>query len=281
MNNLKYITFDELMASVESDMANYAKNNMINRGNYIKVVRKVNHDLGLKIFGNKEKVLTITDHKADLPEDFMYLQMALGLGEVYLYTGPSIFGTHTVERETPVIPVCEDKVTLESSECGTTYWVTQMFKDKVVKHNHIFPLAISNKSIKLCSENCLNLEWSKFAGHQIHVENGQVVTSFREGKVYINYLSDLVDEDNNVLLLDHPKVIPYYEYAVKKSILENILIDGSDDVERRWGLIKNELREARIEALNFVNTTEYKQIQDIFKINRNRFINRYQTMFYA
>lgn len=277
--NIPYITFDELMASVESDFAVYSRNALINRGNYIKVVRKVNHDLGLKIFKEKEAVLNIENYKADLPVDFLYLQMALGCGEIKMFGTPSIYGTHTQEREVPATCTTPDKACLNSNCDGSAYWVTQTYKDKVITQHHLFPIRITPKSSKFCSEDCVNNRWT--AGNEIHIENSEVTASFREGQIYISYLADMSDEDGNLLVLDHPKVTPYYEYAVKKSIIENLLMDGTDDVERKWSLMKNELKEARIEALNFTNTVEYSEIQQFYKANRKRFLNRYTSMFYV
>lgn len=279
MGNINYITYDELMASIESDFATYSANGLINRGNYIKVVRRVNHDIGLKIFREKETIIHVVNYKADIPEDFLYLQMALGCGELKYYGTGSIFGTHTEEKELPATCLSPDKVCVSTNGCGK-YWVAQQFKEKVITENRLVPIRLSAKSLKFCGENCVNTKWNK-SEYEIDIANGELTASFREGDIYFNYLADMVDEEGNVIVLDHPMVTPYYEYAVKKSILENIMIDQNDDVERKWGMIKNELREARIAALNFTNTIEYTEIQDFYKANRQRFYNKYVTMFYG
>ena len=59
LDHIKYITFSQLMSSVESDMDSFADSGMIDRSKYIKIVRKVNSDLGIRINKEKEKVLTI------------------------------------------------------------------------------------------------------------------------------------------------------------------------------------------------------------------------------
>src|SRR6478609_3486639 len=264
MSNINYITFDELMASVESDFATFTANGLINRGNYIKVVRKVNHDIGLKIFQQKEVMLKFENYRADLPDDFLYLQMALGCSEKSYYTGPAIHGTHTEEHNEPVVCTSDMKPCLMSSPCGTTYWVTQKFTNgRVIKHDYLFPLSISKKSYKHCADTCVNNHWHKYSDN-LQIEGDCITASFREGLVYFNYLADMVDAEGNVLVMDHPKLTPYYEYAIKKSIMENVMIDGDDQVERKWGMMKNELREARIEALNFADTIEYDEIQEVY-----------------
>lgn len=280
MAKINYITFDQLMASVESDMQSYADNGMINRGTCIKVVRKVNESIGLKINKEKETVLKVKDYKADLPEDFMFLQLALVCGQVKEYSMPgTVFGTHTEEHNGTINLGCKspDQVCLNSN--GSSFWVSQTYKDRTIKQTSIYPVVLSNKSLKFCSDKCVNYEFKK-SPYSIDIENEQIVANFREGDLYFNYLSDMVDDEGNVLVLDHPLLTPYYEYSIKKHLFENFLLNNDADVLQRWQLVKAEMKEAKFEALNFVNTLEYTEIQDVFHANRKRFYNKYHRMFY-
>lgn len=274
MNNLRYITLDQLMASVESDLHSFADNGLIDRGNVIKVVRKVNEDIGLKIYQEKATVLNIENYKADLPADFSKLQMALGCDVQHFFLAPSVFGTHTIETNVPVMvydqPAC-------LNEKGGCYWVTQQYKDTIMKYDRFFPLQLAKGAKVSASENCINFNWND-AGYDIDILNGQVITGFREGKIYINYLADLVDEEGNLLLLDHPLTTEYYEYAVKKHLLENFMLNNDVDVSQKLMYIKNELREAKIRALNFTNTPEYSEIEGFYQRNRRDFYNKYHRI---
>lgn len=278
MANLTYITFDQLMASVETDLSKFADNGMINRGSCIKIARKVNHDLGLKIFQEKETVLKVQDYKADLPADFMYLQMALICGKPQEYNMPAgtVWGTHTQEHNVSANCVNPDSACLSSN--GTSYWVTQVYKEKTVKVANLSPIILSKRSLKFCADNCVNNTWS--GAYEIDIQEGQAVVNFKEGEVYINYLADMVDEENNILILDHPLLTPYYETAIKKHILENLFINGDADVERRLGYINTELKDSRLRAISFTSTIEYTDIQDVYRANRKRFFNKYHKMFY-
>ena len=57
LDHIKYITFSQLMASVESDMDSFADAGMIDRSKYIKTIRKCNSDLGIRINKEKEKAV--------------------------------------------------------------------------------------------------------------------------------------------------------------------------------------------------------------------------------
>lgn len=272
---LNYITLNQLMASVESDLRNFADNGMIDRGDVIKIVRKVNADIGLKINRENAVILDIENYKAELPADFMYLQLAILCTQEYHHVGTPVLGTITEEHNVPVTHYNNQMPCV--NECGGCYWVTQQFKERTIKYDRLTPLALTREAKNLSSENCLNLFWK--SAYEIDIQNGELITNFRTGKVYISYLSDMVDEDGNVLILDHPLTTEYYEYAVKKHLLENYMLNNDADVAQKLSYIKNELREARIRGLNFVTTPEYSEINKMHNLSRITFYNRYEKIF--
>lgn len=272
---LNYITLNQLMASVESDLRNFADNGMIDRGDVIKIVRKVNADIGLKINRENAVILDVENYKAELPADFMYLQLAILCTQEYHHVGTPVLGTHTEEHNIPVTHYNNQMPCV--NECGGCYWVTQQFKEKTIKYDRLTPLALTREAKNLSTENCLNLFWK--SAYEIDIQNGEIITNFRTGKIYISYLSDMVDEDGNVIILDHPLTTEYYEYAVKKHLLENYMLNNDADVSQKLGYIKNELREARIRSLNFVTTPEYSEINKMHNISRITFYNKYEKIF--
>ena len=64
---LKYRTFDQLLDEVFVDFQNYNLMNMIEPHQLIKVAKRVNYDLGLRIFMTKQAVLEVEKGKAKLP----------------------------------------------------------------------------------------------------------------------------------------------------------------------------------------------------------------------
>lgn len=271
--SLRYITFDQLMASVESDFSSFTDNGMIDRGKAIKIVRKVNEDIGLKIYQEHCAMIEICDFKGELPLDFMYLQMAVActIEHAYLHGG-SVYGTHTIETDVPVHKLASQGACM--NECGGCYWVTQQYKDRVIKYDRLTPLKLCKKAKKYCADNCINLNWDK-AAYDIDIEDGKIITGFREGKIYISYLSDMVDEEGNLILIDHPLTTEFYEYSVKKHFLENFMMNNDAEVSQKLGYVKEELRQARIRALNFINTPEYCEIANVYEVNRRAFYNKY------
>jgi hypothetical protein len=61
LTELKYRTFNQLLEDVSVDFSMYALENMIEPQQLIKVVQRVNYDLGLRINMTKEVVLDIVN----------------------------------------------------------------------------------------------------------------------------------------------------------------------------------------------------------------------------
>jgi hypothetical protein len=67
---IKYRTFDQLMEDVLIDLPTFALENMIDPQQLIKLARKINYDLGLRLNQTKEVILDVCHGKVKLPDDF-------------------------------------------------------------------------------------------------------------------------------------------------------------------------------------------------------------------
>lgn len=99
------------------------------------------------------------------------------------------------------------------------------------------------------------------------------------GHLYINYEGALEDDDGNVLVPDHPFLNEYYEYALKKRILENLIMDGEENIDKPYQLVIQELRAARNNALTVVNTPNFSEMQRLHDTVRKAYQSRYYDMF--
>ena len=96
-HTLKYRTFDSLIADASSDFKKYHLDGGIDPQDFIKVARRVNYDLGLRIYQTKEIILEVEKGRVRLPNDFYVLNFAMLCGEqtVRQYMPQ---GTHVEER---------------------------------------------------------------------------------------------------------------------------------------------------------------------------------------
>ena len=116
---------------------------------------------------------------------------------------------------------------------------------------------------------------SSLAGY---IKNGFIYTNLENGKVFINYQGSLEDSDGNLLVLDHPIVNEYYEYAIKQRILENLFMNG-EEVAQKMQLVEQRLKAARNNALSIVNTPDFSEMYKLWEMNRKAMYNKYYDMF--
>ena len=81
-----------------------------------------------------------------------------------------------------------------------------------------------------------------------------------------------------MLVLDHPMINEYYEYAMKQRILENLYMNG-EDVAQKMNMVEQRLRGARNNALSIVNTPDFAEMKKLWETNRKAQYNKYYDMF--
>lgn len=287
---LQYRTFDELLNEVSTDFVIYSNEGMIEPAQLIKVAQRVSYDLGLRIHGTKEKVLDIDKRKVKLPDDFYVLNYAYLCGK-YKVTYPSMSGRHTENvildpskctivngvntcntcGGTDTTCICERTYSVECKTGEKVYvQVIEKRKHEVKTYETFEKLSIATSSGRVDALND-----TERTGY---IKNGYIYTNIDEGSVFISYQGALEDHDGNLLVLDHPMINEYYEYAMKQRILENLYING-EDVTQRMQLIEQRLRGARNNALSIVNTPDFAEMYKLWQTNRKAQYNKYYDMF--
>jgi hypothetical protein len=278
---LKYKTFDQLLNEVAADFTTYNNEGMIEPGQLIKVAQRVNYDLGLRIHGTKEKVLDIENKKTKLPDDFYVLNYAYLCGR-YTVTTPVLSGreTENVILKSDLCKKCGQPD--PSCECEKTYTVECKTGEKVFvqvvekrkfetrTYDTFEPIRIATSTGKIDGTN----DTDKVG----LIKNGFVYTNLNEGKIFISYQGSLEDDEGNLLVLDHPMINEYYEYAIKQRILENLYIAG-EEVSQKMQLIEQRLRAARNNALSIVNTPDFAEMYKLWQTNRKAQYSKYYDMF--
>jgi hypothetical protein len=283
LDNIKYITFTQLMSSVESDLDSFADSGMVDRSKYIKIIRKVNAELGLRINKEKEIVLEIKNHRAYLPDDFENLQLALLCEEIP--SSCSISPSADAPKFEVVAPCreCNNECSTDCTTlCTSCYKIYEyQAQDLTITYTTKTPVKLTKKSYQYCSDNCLNTMLSSDKYKYTLDVNERVITlsGIKEGKIYINYLTDMVSDDNEILIVDHPLLNDYYEYSVKEKLLENFLLNSDSDVSQKLKYVMEQKRIAKGEAMNFINMREYTEIVAYQKAKRENFYNRYFKAF--
>ena len=278
---LRYRTFDELLYEVGTDFYMYNNEGLIEPAQLIKVAQKINYDLGLRICMSKDKILDIEKNKVKLPDDFFVLNYALICGqEQYRY--PANQGRHT---ENVILDgACCTKCGVPDSTCSCekTYAVECKTGEKIfvqVVEKKKFETRIYDTFEKLTIPGVTDRKDA--LGHNNHngyIKNGYIYTNLEKGRLYIAYEGNLEDDDGNLLVLDHPMINEYYEYAIKQRILENLFING-EDVTQKMALMEGKLKAARNYALTIVNTPDFSEMKLLWETNRKAQYQKYYDMF--
>lgn len=281
---IKYRTFDELLAEVKNDFKKYDANNMIDGSELIKVAQYINKSLGNKIRQGddivKEGLLYIDHGRAKLPSNFYKLDFA---SICYSYTTHTEFnaGRAYVEGCKKVLPpecsqVCPEPYNpcVRLNQCGEEYFIIEKTQTEIREYNEFGRLHILNGSA--VSGTCVNTKiQSNVVGH---IEKGYLYTNIDEAKVYIKYTGELEDEMGNLLVPDHELINPYYEYALKRRLLENLYMED-ETVHNRLQLNEIRYKEAKVAAETFVNTPDFAEMQAVHNANRYATFKKYFKMF--
>ena len=311
MNNysLQYRTFDQLLASVKSDFEAYNLEDLIKPHQLIKVAKRVNYDLGLRIYKTKNVILEVENGKVKLPDDFFTLNYSYLLGnfktvqavpqgthvEQVPLDAPTYHpGTKTIDvcatpDPCPIPDPCPDPCQAPEpcgcTACGCSTWINCKGKEMQLIQKIKYQTREWSKfyKIKLTGDDnhfdplCPNKSWS--STETGFMRNGFVYTSFKSGTLYLNYQGMMEDENGNLLVLDHPLINEYYEYAFKERVLE-ILMGNNETVNAGFAkLIMSKLREAKAVASGIVNTPDFDELKEIWQMNRTSMFNKYYKMF--
>jgi hypothetical protein len=309
-HNLKYKTFEQVLAEVKSDFEAYNLEDLIKPHHFIKVVKRVNYELGLRINITKNIVLEIENGRAKLPNDFLVVNYVLGLGE-YEVVVPVVQGTHVEEvplnaptyhpgsktidvcAVTPTCPTpephcpdpCQAPNPCGCNTCNCSTWINckgeemtliQKIKYETRKWKEFYRIKMVPTPYDF-DPLCPNLSWH--AGITASIRDGYLWTSFKTGRIYLNYQGMLEDEHGNLLVLDHDYINEFYEYAMKERLLE-ILMANKETVDPNFvARIDAKLRGARNNSMSIVNTPDFAELKEVWHMNRLSMFNKYYKMF--
>ena len=118
---LRYRTFDQLLEDVTIDLSSFALENMIEPQQLIKLAKKVNYDLGLRLNQTKEVILDVCHGKVKLPDDFYTFNSALICNESELAVGYDGFASGTNIQEVPYneFPATVNQCAAPTINCST------------------------------------------------------------------------------------------------------------------------------------------------------------------
>lgn len=269
---VKYRTFDQLLDSVMDDFSTYDKNALIEPSQLIKVAKKINGQMKMRVTKTKQCIVPFDNYTARLPLDFLNLNFALYI-KPYSSFVPEIKGDQ------------KENVSIDASDLDLLKPETEVF---ITNEGNVYQIIEKKSYIQYNYEIVSRVKINKlediFKTNYADV-TGQLVGEFirlnmSSGYIYFNYEGMLEDEEGNLLVVDHEQVNDYYEYAIKRRILENVFLNGEEaTMSNKLQLIEQRWRESKREALSIVNMLDYGELEETLKINRQAAFKRYYSIF--
>ena len=318
---LKYRTFDSLLADCANDFKKYQMRDLIDASELIKVARKCNYDLGLRIYKKKEVVLEVDKGRVRLPNDFFIYNFAMVIVDYQgtyqepqghhieecivgklqpEWIGAPVVPSNFCEHIDPVVPVQENDCvcpqcgeTMVDNVChyccrhpescsldckGNVIQIVQKQRTKTYYYQNFAPLNIVS-SVESDDDICNHLLWPTNTGVTGSIKDGWLYVNFERGKIYLNYQGHLVDKDDNILVPDHEKLNDYYEYAIKRRIIENLIMNDEEVNPSKVQIIEQRFIQAEFGARSLVNTPDFAELKALYKMNRNAMFSKYYDMF--
>jgi len=278
---LKYKSFMQLLAEVSIDFTMYNTENLIDPAQLIKVAQRVTYDLGMRIHGTKETILEICHGKSKLPDDFYVLNYGFICGR-YTVIEPRMMGRHT--EDIILNPSsCKACGSLDlTCACEKTYSVECKTGENIhvqVVEKRVNDVRVYDQFEKIMIANSTGrADALDNVGANGYIKNGYIYTNIEDAKLFISYQGNLEDEQGNLLVLDHPQINEYYEYAIKQRVLENLYMNG-EDVSQKLQLVEGRYKVARNYALSIVNTPNFSEMRELWEMNRRAMYAKYYDMF--
>ena len=214
---------NELMAIVRQDFKDFDDKGLIDEGNLIKVVMYCNDRLGIGVREIKQVCIPVEDYQAKLPLNFekLYFVCALKATGTAVVAGRNPFDNN-FDRDI----IYEADVARDNFGGTDFYGVTIKRETSITIHStgEWTAIDVAPSSFGYCHPSCPNMK--KKGKYTIRIEDGNIVTPFRTGELYVMYIATMCDEDGNLLFPFHPMITPYYEWSIKEKVVLDAIFNS-------------------------------------------------------
>lgn len=286
---MQYISSDVIINDVKNRMQTYFASNKVDESILPRVIRKCVGVMGLRVYPEKRAVLEVSNYKALLPESFRYLALAmvcsgrnkyiknsLTTRQDQVICPPSSCSTNeipcefTQSREVPAY----GKYCAMTDDCGNILRLVETVGFDVFETTDFSMLRATADSKPYCINGCFNLGTrSQYEFEIKNTSQGKVIqTNFCDGRIYIEYLSDLEHEDH-FEVPDNETVKDWIFEELRREIY-TYLWDNGDDVMQR---MQHSERELFIKQERARQVYSQRGVQERYD-TANRLVRRYKAM---
>lgn len=287
----EYKPISQLMDSVKSDLHVYDDSRLISDDRALKIIMKCNEKLGERIHQSRTCKLIVENYTAPIPEDLWKIEniygIAVGAPTHDYLTG--IWGARQLifhgEDQTPVSTSPKERIIYLGSctiddECESqTTHVSEIDRDYIqrVENKVAFPLILSPSVEKECVKYSPCSNWN--GQYQVDLTDGEFRFSFKEGEIILTYLGALLNKEGEILYPFHPLLNDYYEYSVKKKILEDLFLNSDADVINKLQYVELKLSESYYDAYSYIQSAKVNQWSKMRRKYEQAFYKKWYASF--
>lgn len=278
MDNLKYITFEQLLASVRNDLPSFDDQSLIDETRLLKTIMLCNEKLGIPIYRKKEAIVKVRNYRADLPSNFwkMIYVCAVECSSFGISNFRDPFN-NTVTIDMRQDALCEASMQPNptcSTECPPIIYKREG-STIINQYTSWTPLSLSKRSNMHLHPMCLNKQGCKY---MIDITEETIDLPFREGELYIMYYTLMEDEDGNVIVPFHPLISNWYEWCLIEKIMQDTMFNSDGDVSAKLKYASRQKALYWLDAVNFINEPFYKELVDLQTKRDRKFYDQYYKM---
>lgn len=288
--DLSYRTVDECIDAVRIDLKSFESAGDIDTADLIQIAQEINYELGLKIHTLKETMLEVDHHQVKLPSDFYqalltlichehrFVKQAPWNGNVLLEEVYSDTRTRdticdicnvTHEGDCPNIVVNPYPLGKTRTLCNGNVGIRILhYCESEIRCFERFEQLFLKPHITASGFTQQNRYYDEYNVGSI---SGKFLYTpgIECGKVYLYYTGAMEDAGGHLLVLDHPKINQYYQWAMKYHILSHLYLNGEDLIQRVQ-FAEKQVEKYKDMALSIANMPDYRQVlKSISTIKKN------------
>lgn len=225
---MNYIPSENIVNEVKNRMASYFAANKVDESILPRVIRKCVGQMGLRILPAKRTVVVLSNYKAELPKDLNKITLALLCDNRTTYvkdelrSGPKV----TTVKADQCCNICTD-------ECGNVIKIVHEDVFEKTQYDNFLLLKASKLSFEHCAKSCMNLKSRCKNEFEVKtIKGGKVLqTTIAEGLLYIEYLSELEDEEG-FMVPDNETIKDWLFEEMRREIYTYMWDNGEDVMQR-------------------------------------------------
>lgn len=228
----KFTSPEPIYAAIREELRSYFEAGIVDDALFARWTGKCIGRLGVAAYPIQQAVLKICDYKSILPTDFHATREAwMCTDYISDYQLPSSLYTQIKTTSTNLTSQDQELACQACTNCDVPdvieaiYKTTQTVyfrwkKQFLLKPGNIYPA---------CPTDMYCANYNAVGPDSYDIRDGNFVTTFREGTVYLQYYSIQDDECSNQLIPDEFRVKEYVEAFIKQKLFEQIFNQTTDE----------------------------------------------------